>query len=291
LSERTIFEVARAGAERLRVAGIETPELDAEVLMRHLLNQTQVEYFLHRNEPIAESTRQEFDALIDQRIERISVAYLVGEREFMGLTFRVGPGVLVPRPETESMVLAVVGWLVYNNRMRARVVDVGTGSGAIAISVCHHVPREHLEEVVAIDNSPRALIWARENLATLGSMNVPVRFVLGHLLDDVEGPVDVILANLPYLKPEQVEGNPDLASEPVEALVSGPEGLDLIRELLADLGRVLAADGMAMLEIDPSQAATLLAEASALFPEARVFIEQDLSNRDRFLSIDRGEPM
>lgn len=291
MSDVTIFETARAGADRLRDAGLDTPDLDAEVLMRHILSQTQAEYFVHRNEPIAESTRREFEALIDHRIERISVAYLTGKREFMGLTFRVGPGVLVPRPETEAMVEATAGWLFYNERTFATVVDVGTGSGAIAISLCHHAPREYLGEVIAIDNSPRALAWAKENLATLGSKSVSLEFVLGHLLARVEGPVDVVLANLPYLAPEQVEENPDLASEPIEALASGPEGLDLIRELLADLGRVLAPDGMAMLEIDPSQSATLLTEASERFPEARVFIEQDLSNRDRFLSIDRGEPV
>jgi release factor glutamine methyltransferase len=284
----SIFEAARAGAGQLRASGIETPELDAEVLMRHLLGQTQVEYFLHRNEPIPETTLREFEALIAQRIGRVSVAYIVGKREFMDLTFRVGPGVLVPRPETETMVLMAAGWLVYNNRLLARVVDVGTGSGAIAISLCHRAPREYLGEVVGIDSSPRALGWAKENLATLGSHHVPIRFELGHLLAPIDKPVDIVLANLPYLTPEQVAENPDLAAEPIEALVSGLEGLDLIRELLADLGRVLAPDGMAMLEIDPAQSNTLRAEASRCFPEARVLIEQDLSGRDRFLFIDRG---
>lgn len=290
MSEVSVFDAIRSGAERLRAAGIDTPELDAEVLMRHLLDQTQVEYFLHRNQPIAETTRHAFEALIDRRIERTSVAYLVGKREFMGLPFRVGPGVLVPRPETEELVTAAAAWITRHERRRATIVDVGTGSGAIAISIGHTLPSGYPATVIAVDNSPHALTWAEENLATLGSGEVSVRFVLGHLLDEVEEPVDVVLANLPYLRPEQVAENPDLAAEPIGALVSGTDGLDLVRELLADLGRVLAPDGMAMLEIDPSQSAMVCAEAGALFPEAKVTVKQDLSGRDRFLTIDRGGP-
>lgn len=291
MSEQTIADAVRAGADRLRNAGIETPELDAEVLMRHLLNLDRSRYFLERNAAIAESILHEFDALIEHRIERVSVAYLVGQREFMGLTFRVGPGVLVPRPETESMVLFAISWLAYNEKIAATVVDVGTGSGAIAISVCHEAMEGTLGEVIAVDNSPRALAWARENLATLGSRNIFVRFVLGHLLDEISEPVDLVLANLPYLTPDQVNQNPDLASEPPEALVSGNDGLDLIRDLLEDLPRALADDGAAMLEIDPQQSGIVVDLAKSLFPEANVLVEKDLAGLDRFVIIDHGEPM
>lgn len=291
LSERSIGEIVRLGANRLREAGIETPELDAEVLMRSLLRIDRSRYFLDRNSPIEESTRREFEALIDHRIERTSVAYLVGEREFYGHTFRVGPGVLVPRPETEAMVEFAIAWLAQNEMMSGTVVDVGTGSGAIAISVAHDAMEGTLGEVIAIDSSPQALAWARENHATLGSRNVFIRFVLGNLLDKIEGPVDLVLANLPYLTPEQVDGNPDLASEPRDALVSGADGLDLIRQLIDDLPRVLAPDGAAMLEIDPDQSTTVVELAQHRFPDANVTIEQDLSRRDRFVVIDHRPPM
>jgi release factor glutamine methyltransferase len=291
MSEQSIAEVVRLGAKRLSEAGIETPDLDAEVLMRSLLRIDRARYFLDRHGPIEESTRREFEALINHRIERTSVAYLVGEREFYGHTFRVGPGVLVPRPETEAMVEFAVAWLAQDEAMASTVVDVGTGSGAIAISLAHDALEGTLGEVIAIDSSPRALAWAWENHATLGSRTIPIRFVLGNLLDEIDVPVDLVLANLPYLTPEQVDGNPDLAPEPRDALVSGADGLDLIRELIDDLPRVLAPDGAVMMEIDPAQSSTVVELAQHRFPDANVTIEQDLSRRDRFVIIDHRPPM
>jgi release factor glutamine methyltransferase len=283
----SITEAVRAGAARLRAAGIDTPDLDAEVLMRHLLGIDRARYFLERQSELDPTLAAAFQTRIERRETGESVAYITGEREFFGRVFQVGPGALVPRPETELLVEWAIHWL--NRRHRpARVADVGTGSGAIALSICLDAAPGAIDEMMAVDLSERALDWAKLNYAQLGSGGVPVRFVQGNLLDPVDGTLDLVLANLPYLTPEQVDGNRELATEPRDALVSGTDGLDLIRELLNDFDRVLARDGAAILEIDPAQAEGLLRDVTARFPEARVAVDPDLSGRARFLRIDRA---
>jgi len=283
----SITEAVRSGAARLRAAGIDTPDLDAEVLMRQLLGIDRARYFLERQSELDPILAAAFQTRIERRETGESVAYITGEREFFGRVFQVGPGALVPRPETELMVEWAIRWL--NERHRpARVADVGTGSGAIALSVCLDAAPGAIEEMIAVDVSEHALDWARRNYDRLGSGGVPLRFVHGNLLDAVDGTLDLVLANLPYLTPEQVDGNRELATEPRDALVSGADGLDLIRELLDDFNRVLATDGAAMLEIDPAQAESLLRDASAQFPKAHIAINPDLSGRARFLRIDRA---
>jgi len=279
----TIHDAVRSATLRLEAAGSDTPALDAEVLMRHLLGWSRTDYLLNRHQPLADDTLAAFDALIERRRQREPVAYIVGSKEFLGLPFQVGPGALTPRPETELLVEWAAKWLAGKRDKAA--VDVGTGSGAIAIGLTHLAPAGSLRSVIAVDPSEAALNWARKNAAALGP-DTPITFVQGSLLDQLPGPVDLVLANLPYLTPEQTDSNPDLAAEPRTALVSGADGLDLIRELLADLPRVLATDGAAILELDPSQAETVAGLARSFFPGATVGIQPDLSGRARFVTID-----
>jgi len=279
----TIHDAVRTAALRLEAAGSDTPALDAEVLMRHLLGWSRTDYLLNRYQPLTDDTQSAFDALIERRRQREPVAYIVGEKEFLGLSFAVGPGALTPRPETELLVEWAAKWLTGKREQIA--VDVGTGSGAIAIGLAHLAPAGSLHSFIAVDPSEAALSWARKNASTLAPA-APITFVQGSLLDQVSGPVDLVLANLPYLTPEQTDSNPDLAAEPRTALVSGVDGLDLIRELLADLPRILAPDGAAILELDPSQAETVANLARSTFPNASVSIQPDLSGRARFVTID-----
>lgn len=253
--------------------------------MRHLLGWSRTDYLLNRHQPLADGTRAAFDALIERRRQREPVAYIVSEKEFLGLPFAVGPGALTPRPETELLVEWAVQWLTGKRERIA--VDVGTGSGAIAIGLAHLAPAGSLRSVIAVDPSEAALTWAKKNATTL-TPEAPITFVQGSLLDQLTGPVDLVLANLPYLTPEQTDSNPDLAAEPRTALVSGADGLDLIRELLANLPRVLAPDGAAILELDPSQAETVASLARSIIPDASVSIQPDLGGRARFVTIERG---
>lgn len=277
-------ETVRAGANRLRQAGSDTPDLDAEVIMRHLLGWDRTAYLVRRREELDDTIRDAFWALIRRREGREPIAYITGHREFLGLDLAVGPGALVPRPETEQLVEWAADWLKEKRNQTA--VDVGTGSGAIAVGLVRFAPPGSLARMIAVDVSDQALTWARKNIeAIVPEFGVELR--QGSLLEPVTESVDLVLANLPYLTPEQLDENPDLADEPASALVSGAEGLDLIRLLIADLPRVLSPSGAAILELDPAQAETVAALARSRFPAAVITILADLSGRSRFVTIER----
>jgi release factor glutamine methyltransferase len=232
-------------------------------------------------EPIDSEIERRFFELIERRLAGEPVAYLVGEREFMGLPFRVGPGALVPRPETELLAERAIAWL--RTQPNSVVLDVGTGSGAIALSVAKHVSNA---TVIGTDRSPEALAWAVENRNALG---VSVGFMLGDLVEAIGGPIDLLLANLPYLRPEQVAENPDLHAEPKLALISGADGLDLIRRLLDDAPRVMSPGGAIALEIDPSQATVVEALGRERFPGAIITTYADLAGLARHVWIQLAE--
>jgi len=215
------------------------------------------------------------------------VAYLTGRREFMGLPFRVAPGVLIPRPETELLVewaLEVLG-----TRQNATMVDVGTGSGAIAVSIA--ALSDPALRIIATDISEAALAIARDNAATLldDAQRARLECREGSLLEPIDGPVNLVLANLPYLTPAQVDGNPDLAAEPRLALDGGRDGLDLVRHLIADLPRVLTAGGAVGLELDPSQTVEVADSLRRLFPGRTIRTIHDLAGFGRHVVMEPGE--
>ncbi len=279
----TVARALRTARARLAAAGLETPGLDAEVLLRHVLGWDRTQILTRPETELLADDAARYEALLTERERGQPVAYLTGEREFMGLSFAVGPGVLVPRPETEILVEWAADWLRPGGR--DRVVDVGTGSGAIALSLAHLLGAAWGGRITGIDISPEALWVAARNRASLG-LDDRVTLRRGNLLRDEATHVDLILANLPYLRPEQVDGNPDLTAEPRLALDGGADGLDLVRDLLADAPRVLAPGGAIGLEIDPSQAQAVQALARATFPEAAVTVLHDLAGHARHVIIE-----
>lgn len=279
----TVARALRTARARLAAAGVETPGLDAEVLLRHVLGWDRTQILTRPETELLADDAARYEALLTERERGQPVAYLTGEREFMGLSFAVGPGVLVPRPETEILVEWAADWLRPGGR--DRVVDVGTGSGAIALSLAHLLGAAWGGRITGIDISPEALWVAARNRASLG-LDDRVTLRRGNLLRDEATHVDLILANLPYLRPEQVDGNPDLTAEPRLALDGGADGLDLVRDLLADAPRVLAPGGAIGLEIDPSQAQAVQALARATFPEAAVTVLHDLAGHARHVIIE-----
>jgi release factor glutamine methyltransferase len=275
----TIADAIQGAAERFARAGVPTPRLDAEVLLRRVLGLDRTQLFVRLRESLSAEDRTTYDRLVERRLAGEPIAYLTGGREFMGLEFAVGPGVLVPRPETEVLVEWALGWL--RDREAATIVDVGTGSGAIALSIAATRGKLH-DRIVGVDVSRAALRFAETNRARLG-LDDAVHLVLGDLLTCFTAPIDLILGNLPYLRPDQVAGNPDLRAEPVSALESGPDGLDLIRRLLVDVPMVISRSGAVALEIDPSQAGSVRTLIGTVLPSADVDVLRDLAGWDRVI--------
>lgn len=287
----TVQMALRAAARRLADAGIATPELDAEVLLRHALGfgGDRAALFLRRPEPLPPAAADALARLLERRLAGEPVAYLTGTREFFGLPFAVGPGVLVPRPETELLVEWALGWLAARSPgPAATVLDVGTGSGAIALALGASLPPGRPHVIVGSDVSETALAVAAANRAALAGQGRAgeVALVRGDLAGWCRGPVDLLLANLPYLRPDQLAGNAELRLEPAEALVSGPDGLAAIRRLVADAPRLLPPGGAVGLEIDPAQADTVAALLGSHLPGATVRVRPDLAGLARHVTAE-----
>ena len=211
--------------------GSESPRIDAEVLLAHVRGCQRILLYTAFDEVVAEEPRARFRELVRRRGAGEPVAYLVGGREFFSLPLAVSPAVLVPRPETEGLVVRVID--LCREAAAPRIVDVGTGSGAIAIAVATHLPRA---EVVATDISAAALEVARANAARLG-LGERIKFVESDLLaaPELGGPWDVIVSNPPYVREDEFAGLPrDVREhEPRAALVAGPRGVEVIVRLAA----------------------------------------------------------
>ena len=272
-------EARRQATETLRHAGAPTPALDADVLLAHALGVPKETLVAHPDVELTADEGSRFDAMVAKRADGVPVAYLRGFKEFYGLRFAVDPRVLVPRPETEALVDAIRSYAADRDLV---VVDVGTGSGAIAIALAVSAPRLH---VIATDVSAAALAVARANANAHGAR---IDFRQGDLLAPVTERVDVVAANLPYLRDDDLEQlageRTSLAFEPRLATVAGPDGLVLVRHAIADLPRVLAPTGAAFFECDPPQSAAI---AALLAPLGTVDVQKDLAGLDRVVRLRR----
>jgi len=273
-------DALRRGTAALRAAGIDDPALEAELLLRHVLGLDKSYFFLRLPDQLSHEQHRSFLKLLGERAAHKPAAYISGHREFYGLDFRVQPGVLIPRPETEMLVeqsLALAGDLRDRGK-RVRIVDVGTGSGAIAIAVAKHAPEA---EVLATDRSRDALVIAAYNARQMRFAG-RVKFLEGDLLDPVHGQVDIVAANLPYIPSAAIESlAPEVKDwEPREALDGGADGLDAIRRLIACLPVRVRPGGAAVLEIGYDQGSAVLALTASLGC-ASTTIVKDLSGFDR----------
>ena len=214
--------------------------LEAQTLLLHALGRDlhdRVWLLLHDQEAPSEDTLAFFKGLVQRRLHNEPIAYLTGSQDFHGLNLTVDPRVLVPRPDTETLV----DWALALGLEHATVLDLGTGSGAIALALKHARPSWDLS---AVDASPDALAVAQANAQALG---LSVHFSLGHWLSEIQGRFDLIVSNPPYI----AEGDPhlpDLRSEPRQALVSGVDGLDDIRHIIEQAPHHLNAGAWLLLE-------------------------------------------
>ena len=274
----TVAEALRAAAERLAVIS-DTARLDAELLMAHALGATRSELLLRH---MRDSAPEGFASLVERRLTREPVAYITGEQEFYGRSFRVSPVVLIPRGDSETTLAAALEALP----AAKRVLDCGTGSGILLLTLLAELPEA---TGLGIDRSPEALAVARGNAEALGlAERAELRladWTAGGWRDGL-GLFDLVIANPPY-----VEDGADLAPdvrehEPAGALFSGPDGLEDYRALVPQLPELLAPGGVVVLEIGHTQADAVSAiAASAAFTAE---LRRDLAGRPRALILRRN---
>ena len=253
----------------------ETPRLDAEVLLAHTLGWSRARVLSRLQETISDEMLQQFRTLILRRAAREPVAYLVGRKEFYGLEFVVDRRVLVPRPETETLVDAALEWA--KQRPGPLVIaDIGTGSGCIAVALAVHLPQAH---IYAIDLSSDALAVARQNVIR-HHVDASVTLLTGDLLAPLPQPVDLLVSNPPYTVLDEVDPGVRM-HEPHLALDGGSDGLAVYRRLFAAAPSALRPGGALMLEIGATQARAVVDLARQAFPEAVIRVRQDLAGRDR----------
>lgn len=240
-------------AQRLGAAGVMTPRFDAERLAAHALGVSWSDLMVRLDQPLDLATLRTLDRVLERREAGEPLAYIEGVRGFYGLELRCGPGVLVPRPETETVVdvaLELIG------EVRAPVVvDIGTGTGAIALAIASTRPDA---EIVATDISGEALAYARDNAKTL---HLDVWFARGDLFeavpDELRGGIDLVVSNPPYVR-TGAELPPDVRAEPDIALIGGPDGADVLRRIVAGADGWLKPGGALVLEIGEQEQARLL---------------------------------
>lgn len=226
--------------------------IEAQALMRRTLGDVSRAWLIvHEQDEMTRQQQDDFAALLQRRLAGEPIAYILGVREFYGLEFKVTPAVLIPRPDTETLVEAALARIP--EQRPCRVLDLGTGSGAIAIAIAHHRPQA---EVVAVDASSAALAIAQDNAKTLNTPNV--RLLQSDWFSALQGEqFDVIVSNPPYI----AAADPHLANlgfEPVTALTSGADGLDDIRRIVAEASSYLNAGGWLLLEHGYGQAAAVV---------------------------------
>jgi release factor glutamine methyltransferase len=295
----TIGELLDSGTARLRASGSESARLDAELLLGWAIGAERTAVIAHADAPVGADAAAHFEAGLVRREAGEPVAYIRGYKEFHGLAFSVDPRALIPRPETEMLVAEAEREVAHRlisaprppGTPNLRVVDVGTGSGAIAVALASLLrKRRMLPEVsiLAVDSSTDALDLAREN-AVGHAVADAITFAQSDLLSSTRPPFDLILANLPYIPSGDIDGLPVAASfEPRPALDGGPDGLAVVRLLLAALPDALQAEGVALLEIGFDQGFAVKSAVAALPGEWRCSVLPDLAGHPRLARVERG---
>ncbi len=259
----------------------ESPRLDAELLLARALDVPRSYLFAHHDEEMDDGSRTRFQRSVASRVEGLPMAYITGYKEFWSMELLVSPSTLVPRPETELLVDLTLRQMPRDSTQH--VLDLGTGSGAVAVALARERP---LSQIVATDVSKDALRVARENARRLNLANI--EFVLGDWVSPVaNGQFDLVVSNPPYI----AEGDPHmprLKHEPRLALVSGKDGLDAIRKISATAASVVSPGGSILIEHGATQAAKV---AEILSKDAWISVSSanDLAGRPRVTSAQSGE--
>ena len=277
----TVQTALTGAVSQLTLAGVPDPRVDAELLIGHVLgfNRGQVQSKAITDATITEHNDALIAELVSRRAAREPLQHITGRAPFRQLNLAVGPGVFVPRPETESVVQFAIDALRAVPIPRPIGVDLGTGSGAIALAMATEVPNA---AIYATENSVEAFIWAKRNFAESGADNATV--VFEHLADafhELDGSVDVVISNPPYVPDDAIPRDPEVRlHDPSAALYGGPDGLDVVRQVSATARRLLHRGGTLIIEHGELQGQAIreLLKADGWHAAAT---HRDLTTRDR----------
>lgn len=275
----TVRRVLEWTIGHLQSRGSETPRLDAEVLLAHAWQCPRIQLYTRYDQTLPENVRAAMRELVQRRAAHEPVAYLIGRREFFSLEFETPPGVFIPRPATETLIVEALP--LARRQASPRILDLCTGSGCIAVTLARHLP-EAL--VTAVDLNPLAVETARRNAirhGVEGRLTVFEGDLFGPL--SVDAPFDLLVSNPPYVTDgEMPDLPPDVRDhEPRLALAAGPDGLDVVRRIVAELDHWLAPSAAVLLEIAPEQAASTrsLLQETGLFSTVDVIRDMDRNDR------------
>jgi release factor glutamine methyltransferase len=286
--EWTVRRIIDWTTAHLKKHGSDTPRLETEILLAHARGCRRIELYTRVDEVLSEKERSTMRDLVRRRAQSEPVAYLVGHREFFGLDFRVTPAVLIPRPDTETLVVELLD--VAKPLAAPRILDIGTGSGCIAIAAAVNLPNA---QITATDASDAALAVARENAAS-HKVTDRIRFLSGDLFRVLEPNerFDIVASNPPYIADHEQETlqNDVRKYEPHEALFSGPTGVETLFRIVDQAPDFLNVGGALMLEISPEQAPAVVErmEASGKYRDIRVV--KDLPGSPRVVRAQVLEP-
>lgn len=271
---------AQARARRTLQGISETSTLDAQLVLAETLDRPRAWVLAHPEYVLERHEEEAFTQALSRMARGEPLAYVLGWWEFYGRRFHVSPSVLIPRPETELLVERALEFL-RSDRQAERVIDVGTGSGCVAVTLAAEVPGLR---VLATDISGAALGICRRNVRE-HRVEAQVALVQTDLLACLAGPFDLVLANLPYIPTGAMQELPVARREPGLALDGGVDGLDPLRRMLRQLERLAGGERILLFEIGAEQGSAAAAEARSAFPSASVVVIADLAGRDRVLEI------
>jgi len=283
--KQTLKEILDLSAGHFARHGLSSPRLEAELLMGHILGLERIQLYVQFDRPLEEKELEQMRQFIRRRLQGEPLAYILGKKEFMSLPFAVDPRVLIPRPETEHLVEKAIE--IFSGDGEVTLVDLGAGSGAIAVSLAYYLPKSH---VLALDISPEALEMAREN-ALRNGVEGQIRFILGDLFEPIkdEGPVDGILSNPPYIPSADLESlSLEVKNQPARALNGGPDGLDYYRRIALEAFPLLVSGGYLGLEVGAGQDG----EVTKILREngyKEINVEQDYSGHKRCIWARKGQ--
>lgn len=294
---KSINQELTFAVNKLKESNIESAQIDSEILLSHILKKSREYLFTFPDKKITLLQSSHFHKLISKRQKNIPVAYLIGYKYFYNYKFQVNKNVLTPRPETEIMVGLALEHII-NNEKNKLIIDIGTGSGCISISLANELKKKKITNhpIQAIDISKKALTIAKKN-AKINNVKDKIKFLHGNLFEPIAKQEKIIkdfseliiLANLPYLTQAQIENSPSIKHEPKLALVAGSDGLQYYQKLFKQIRNYIKINSIPLYiicEIDPGHAKKIRQLAQNELSENKYSIKNDYSGKPRFLLIE-----